>query len=69
MSEFPGHVGHIELPVRGLCSILVRALPRLSDTILIALAGFIEKVKEFLECICVHWERLKADIVSFVSLS
>lgn len=68
MSECPGHFGHIELarPVfhPGESSTFLAVLG-----VLIVALGFIVKVKKVLECICVNCGRLKADIVSRVSLS
>ena len=68
MSECPGHFGHIELarpvfhPGEYNSALVAR-------TWLTASAGFIVKVKKILESICVNCGKLKADIVSRVSLS
>lgn len=67
MSECPGHFGHIELarPVFHPGEYLSSCLCRHSSYHSL---GFIIKVKKILECICVNCGKLKADIVSRVSL-
>jgi DNA-directed RNA polymerase II subunit RPB1 len=68
MSECPGHFGHIELarPVFHPGIIQRASLFAPSHTFC---KGFIIKVKKILESICVDCGKLKADIVSRVSLS
>ena len=57
-------VGEAGIPPRYVCHIVVgKGLPDFG------FIGFIVKVKKILECICVNCGRLKADIVSRVSLS